>query len=121
MIQVQSRIIIADNTGAKILMCIGILGKNKKIASVGDIIIGVVKSAIPNMSIKKSNIVKAVLIRTRKVIKRSDGTSLCFSENAGVLINGDKNPIGTRIFGPVAKEIRSKNFVKIISLSNEIV
>ena len=115
MIQVQSRIIIADNTGAKTLMCIGILGKNKKVASIGDIIIGVVKSAIPNMSIKKSNIVKAILIRTKKVIKRSDGTSL------RVLINGDKNPIGTRIFGPVAKEIRSKNFVKIISLSNEIV
>lgn len=121
MIQSQTKIIIADNTGAKTLMCIGVLGKNKRTASVGDIIVGVVKSSIPNMSIKKSNIVKAVIIRTKKVIKRVDGTSIRFSENAGVLINEDKNPIGTRIFGPVAKEIRSKNFVKIVSLSNEIV
>jgi len=121
MIQIQTRLIVADNTGAKILMCIGILGKNKKTAKVGDIIIGVVKSSIPNMSIKKSNIVKAVVIRTKKIIKRMDGTSIRFNENSVVLINNDKNPIGTRIFGPVAREIRFKNFSKIISLSNEIV
>jgi large subunit ribosomal protein L14 len=121
MIQIQTRLTVADNTGAKIIMCIGILGKNKKTAKVGDIIIGVVKSSMPNMSIKKSNIVKAVVIRTKKIIKRTDGTSIRFNENSVVLINNDKNPIGTRIFGPVAREIRFKNFAKIISLSNDIV
>jgi large subunit ribosomal protein L14 len=121
MIQIQTKLIVADNTGAKMLKCIGILGQNKKIAQVGDIIVGVVKKAIPNMSIKKSNIVKAVVIRTKKTIRRSDGISLRFNQNASVLINNENNPIGSRIFGPVTKELRSKNFIKIVSLSNSII
>ncbi len=121
MIQIQSKVFVADNTGAKVLKCIGILGKNKKVASIGDIIIGVVKKVTPNMLIKRSNIVKAVVIRTKKSLKRVDGTYLSFKENAVVLINNDKNPIGTRIFGPITKEIRLKNFIKISSLSNEII
>ena len=121
MIQIQTRLLVADNTGAKILMCIGILGKDKKIALIGDIIIGVVKYAIPNMSIKRSNIVKAVIVRTKKSIKRLDGTIIKFNDNAAVLVNSDKNPIGTRIFGPIAKELRVKGFNKIVSLSLDVI
>ena len=121
MIQRQTKVTVADNTGAKILMCIGILGKDKKVGLIGDIIVGVVKYAIPNMSIKRSNIVKAVIVRTKKTINRLDGTMIRFNENAVVIINSDKNPIGTRIFGPVAKELRLKNFNKIISLSSDVI
>jgi len=121
MIQRQTKLNVSDNTGSKTLMCIGIIGQNKKIAQIGDIIVCVVKSSLPNMSIKKSNIVKAVIIRTKKGIKRSDGSIIRFNENSAVLINADRNPIGTRIFGPVPKEIRSKKFIKIASLASDIV
>lgn len=121
MIQPQTYLTVADNTGAKKLMCIRVLGNNKEYAGVGDIIIGVVKNAIPNMAVKRSNVVRAVVVRTRKVIKRSDGMAIRFDDNAAVIINLENNPRGTRVFGPVAREIREKNFTKIISLANEVV
>ena len=121
MIQVQTYLNVADNTGAKTLMCIRILGNNRNLAKVGDIIIGVVKEAIPNMAIKRSSIVRAVVIRTRKKLRRKDGLTISFDDNAAVIINNENNPKGTRIFGPVAKEIREKNFTKIVSLAKEII
>jgi large subunit ribosomal protein L14 len=121
MIQPQSYLTVADNTGAKKLMCIRVLGNNKQYAKVGDIIIGVVKNAIPNMSIKRSNVVRAVIVRTKNTIKRSDGMAIRFDDNAAVIINVENNPRGTRVFGPVAREIREKNFTKIISLANEVI
>jgi large subunit ribosomal protein L14 len=121
MIFPQTYLTVSDNSGAKTLMCIRILGNNRKYAKIGDIIIGVVKTAIPNMLIKKSTIVKAVIIRTKNNIKRKDGMVLRFDDNAVVIINNDKNPRGTRIFGPIAKEIREKNFPKILSLATEII
>lgn len=101
-------------------MCIRVLGKNPNNGKIGDIFIGVVKSAIPNRTIKRSSIVRCVIARTRKFIKRSDGTFLRFKENGAIIITKDNNPIGTRIFGPVAKELREKNFKKIISLAISI-
>lgn len=121
MIQPQTYLTVADNTGAKNLMCIRVLGNNKKYANIGDIIIGVVKDALPNMAIKRSNIVRAVIIRTKKTIKRSDGMCIRFSDNAVVIINTENNPKGTRVFGPVAREIREKNFTKIISLATDVI
>jgi len=121
MIQPQSYLTVADNTGAKKLMCIRILGNNRKYANVGDVIIGVVKDAIPNMAIKRSNVVRAVIVRTKNKIRRSDGLALRFDDNAVVIINAENNPRGTRVFGPVAREIRDKNFTKIISLANEVI
>ncbi len=121
MIQPQSYLNVADNTGAKELMCIRVLGNNRKVAKIGDIIIAVVKEAIPNMAIKRSNVVRAVIVRTRNMIKRNDGTSIRFDDNAAVIINLENNPRGTRVFGPVAREIREKNFSKIISLANEVI
>ena len=121
MIQPQTYLNVADNTGAKELMCIRILGNNKKYGYIGDIFIGVVKKAIPNMTIKKSSIVRAVIVRTKNKIKREDGSILSFDENAAIIINNDNNPRGTRIFGPIAREIREKNFSKIISLSKEVI
>nr|AIM52718.1 50S ribosomal protein L14 [Ochromonas sp. CCMP1393] len=121
MIQPQTYLSVADNTGAKKLMCIRVLGNNRKYAKVGDIIIGVVKDAIPNMAIKRSNIVRAVIVRTRKTIKRADGMALRFDDNAAVIINTENNPRGTRVFGPVAREIRDKKFTKIISLASEVI
>jgi large subunit ribosomal protein L14 len=121
MIQPQTYLTVADNTGAKNLMCIRVLGNNRKYANVGDIIIGVVKDAIPNMAVKRSSVVRAVVVRTRKTIKRSDGMAVRFDDNAAVIINAENNPRGTRVFGPVAKEIRDKNFTKIISLANEVI
>lgn len=121
MIQAQSYLKVADNTGAKKIMCIRVLGNNRKSAKIGDIIIGVVKDSIPNMMIKRSSIVRAVIVRTKKTIKRSDGMAIRFYENAAVIINADNNPKGTRVFGPVAKEIRERNFTKIISLANEVI
>lgn len=121
MIQPQSCLNVADNTGAQKLMCIRVLNKNKKqYANVGMIIIAVVKDALPNMSIRKSDIVRAVIVRTSKKIKRQNGMSIRFDDNAAVLINKDGLPIGTRIFGPVARELRDKNFTKIISLAPEV-
>ena len=111
MIQPQTYLTIADNTGAKKLMCIRILGNNRKYANVGDIIIGVVKDALPNMAVKRSSVVRAVIVRTKNTIRRSDGMAIRFDDNAAVIINVENNPKGTRVFGPVAKEIREKNYL----------
>ena len=121
MIQPQSYLTVADNTGAKKLMCIRVLGNNRKYANIGDIIIGVVKDAIPNMAVKRSNVVRAVIVRTKNTVRREDGMGLRFDDNAVVIINAENNPRGTRVFGPVAREIRDKNFTKIISLATEVV
>jgi large subunit ribosomal protein L14 len=121
MIQPQTYLTVADNTGAKKIMCIRVLGNNRKYANVGDIIIGVVKDALPNMAIKRSNVVRAVVVRTRKTIQRPDGMGLRFDDNAAVIINTENNPRGTRVFGPVAREIRDRNFTKIISLATEVI
>jgi len=121
MIQTQTFLNVADNTGAKKLMCIRILGSQKQSAKIGDIIIAVVKDAIPNMPFKKSDIVRAVIVRTKKGLQRDNGTFIRFDENAAVIINKEGNPRGTRIFGPIARELRDKNFTKIISLAPEVV
>lgn len=122
MIQNQSYLNIADNSGARKIMCIRILGSNNpKYAKIGDIIIGVVKEASPNMPIKKSDIIKAVIVRTKKTMRRIDGMHIRFDDNAAVIITQDNNPKGTRIFGPIARELREKNFSKIISLASEVV
>lgn len=122
MIQNQSYLNIADNSGARKIMCIRVLGSsNPKYAYIGDIIIGVVKDALPNMPIKRSDIVRAVIVRTKKTMRRLDGIQIRFDDNAAVLINQDNNPKGTRIFGPIARELREKNFSKIISLAAEVV
>lgn len=122
MIQPQTYLNVADNTGAKRLMCIRVLGGNQKqTATIGDIIIAVVKDAIPNMPFKKSDIVRAVIVRTRNCFKRENGTSIRFDDNAVVIINKEGNPRGTRVFGPVARELRDKNFTKIVSLAPEVV
>lgn len=121
MIQVQTYLNIADNTGVKKIMCLKVLGNNKKKASIGDIIIAVVKKVTPNMLIKQSQIVRAVIVRTKKLIKRKDGSYFCFNENAAVIINIDNNLKGTRIFGPIARELKEKKFLKIISLASEII
>lgn len=121
MIQPQTYLTVADNSGAKKLMCIRVLGNNRKYASVGDIIIGVVKDALPNLAIKRSSVVRAVVVRTRKTIRRRDGMALRFDDNAAVIINAENNPRGTRVFGPIAREIREKQFNKIISLAPEVV
>ena len=111
---------VADNTGARKIMCICVLGGNQKYARIGDMIVGVVKEAIPNMPIKRSDIVKAIVVRTCKTIRRQDGMYIRFDENAAVIVNLDNNPRGTRVFGPVAREIREKNFSKIVSLAPEV-
>lgn len=121
MIQSNTILQIADNSGVKKLMCIRVLGNNKKFARVGDVIIGVVKKALPNITLKKSSIVRAVIVRTKKPIIRKDGTVLQFNENAAVIIGIDKNPKGTRIFGPIPYELKEKKFIKIISLAPHIV
>jgi large subunit ribosomal protein L14 len=122
MIQSQSYLNVADNSGARKIMCIQILGSsNPKYANIGDIIIGIVKDASPNMSIKRSDIVRAVIVRTKKTIRRNDGMNIRFDDNAAVIINKENNPRGTRVFGPIAKELRDKNFSKIISLAPEVV
>lgn len=122
MIQTQSYLNIADNSGARKIMCIRVLGSsNPNYAYIGDIIVGVVKDASPNMPIKRSDIVRAVIVRTKKTSRRSDGMSIRFDDNAAVIINKENNPRGTRVFGPIAKELRDKNFSKIISLAVEVV
>ena len=120
MIYPQTILTVADNTGAKKIMCIRILGGNKKYGQIGDTIIGVIKEAIPNMSVKRSDIIRAIVIRTRKTVRRRDGMYIRFDDNAAVLVNIENNPRGTRVFGPVAREIRDKNFSKIISLAPEV-
>jgi len=119
-IQKESYLNVADNSGARKLMCIRVLGGNRRYAHVGDVIIAVVKDAIPNMAVKKSDIVRAVVVRTRKNLRRDSGMSIRFDDNAAVIINPDGNPRGTRVFGPVARELRDKNFTKIVSLAPEV-
>jgi large subunit ribosomal protein L14 len=120
MIYPQTMLTVADNTGAKKVMCIRVLGGNKKYAEIGETIIAVVKEAIPNMPIKCSDIVRAIVVRTKKTIRRQDGMYIRFDDNAAVIVNTDNNPRGTRVFGPVAREIREKNFSKIVSLAPEV-
>jgi len=121
MVQQQTKLRVADNTGAKELMCIRCLGgSHKKTAGVGELIIASVKSAIPNGMVKKGDVVKAVIVRTKKPIRRPDGSYLRFDENAAVIIRDDGNPRGTRIFGPVARELRDKEYMKILSLAPEV-
>ncbi len=120
MIYPQTILTVADNTGAKKVMCIRILGGNKKYAKIGDTIIAVVKEAIPNMPVKRSDVVRAIVVRTKKTIRRPDGMYIRFDDNAAVIVNAESNPRGTRVFGPVAREIRDKNFSKIVSLAPEV-
>lgn len=120
MIQQETYLNVADNSGARKLMCIRVLGGNRTYAGVGDVVIAVVKDAIPNMAVKKSDVVRAVIVRTRKSLRRSSGMSIRFDDNAAVIINQDGNPRGTRVFGPVARELRDKNFTKIVSLAPEV-
>ena len=121
MIQQQSRLNVADNTGAKDIMCIRVLGGSlRRYANIGDIIVASVKAATPGGQVKKGEVVKAVVVRSRKGLRRADGSYIRFDENAAVLIKEDKTPRGTRIFGPVARELREKDFMKIISLAPEV-
>jgi large subunit ribosomal protein L14 len=121
MIQTQTKLKVADNSGAKSLQCIKVLGGSKRrYASVGDIIVVSVKEAIPNSKVKKGDVMRAVIVRTSKEIHRTDGSYIKFDDNSAVLITQQKEPVGTRIFGPVARELRAKNFMKIISLAPEV-
>ncbi|MBT4762984.1 MAG: 50S ribosomal protein L14 [Bdellovibrionaceae bacterium] len=121
MIQMQSKLKVADNSGAKIVQCIKVLGGSKRrIASVGDIIVVSIKEALPNSKVKKGDVAKAVIVRTIHKVRRNDGSYIRFDENSAVLINANKEPVGTRIFGPVARELRAKKFIKIISLAPEV-
>ncbi|GBD45358.1 50S ribosomal protein L14 [Thermoleophilum album] len=121
MIQQESRLKVADNTGAREILCIRVLGgSHRRYARVGDVIVATVKQATPHGSVKKGDVVKAVVVRTRKEYGREDGTYIAFDENAAVLIDNQNNPRGTRIFGPVARELRDRNFMKIISLAPEV-
>lgn len=121
MIQQQSLMNVADNTGAKQLMCIRVLGGTaRRYASIGDIVVCAVKKAAPGGQVKKGEVVKAVVVRTAKGVQRADGSSIRFDDNAAVIIQDDNNPKGTRIFGPVARELREKNYMKILSLAPEV-
>jgi large subunit ribosomal protein L14 len=121
MIQMQSTMDVADNSGAKLLQCIKVLGGSKRrYASLGDVIVVSVKEAIPNGKVKKGAVAKAVVVRTSKEVRRKDGSYIRFDVNSAVLIDKDGEPIGTRIFGPVARELRAKNFMKIVSLAPEV-
>jgi large subunit ribosomal protein L14 len=121
MIQIYTRLKAADNSGARELMCIRVLkGSSTRYARVGDVIVAVVKSATPGMPVKKSDIVKAVVVRTKQPIRRPDGSTLRFDENAAVVVTNSLEPRGTRIFGPVARELRERNFMRIVSLAPEV-
>ena len=121
MIQQQTRLTVADNSGAKALMCIKVLGgSGRRYATVGDVIVVSVKEAMPNSKVKKGDVSRAVIVRTKKEVRRKDGTYIKFDDNSAVLINPQNEPIGTRIFGPVARELRAKKFMKIISLAPEV-
>ena len=121
MIQQETRLRVGDNTGAKEVLCIKVLGgSTRRYATVGDVIIAAVKEAAPGGVVKKGDVVRAVVVRTRKEIRRPDGSYIAFSENAAVIIDDNGNPKGTRIFGPVARELREKNFMKIVSLAPEV-
>ncbi len=122
MIQTQSRLNVADNSGAKEVQCIKVLGGSKRrYARVGDIIVVSIKEAMPNAKVKKGDVAKAVIVRTKTKLRRPDGSYLCFDDNSAVLINANKEPIGTRIFGPVARELRAKKYIRIISLAPEVI
>ncbi|MBQ9080533.1 MAG: 50S ribosomal protein L14 [Eubacteriales bacterium] len=121
MIQQQSMMKVADNTGAKELMCIRVLGgTDRRYANIGDVVVATVKKAAPGGVVKKGQVVKAVIVRSRHGIKRADGSYIKFDENSAVIIKEDQNPTGTRIFGPVARELREKNYLKILSLAPEV-
>ncbi len=122
MIQQESRLVVADNTGAKELLCIRVLGGSKRrYGRIGDLIVASVKDAVPGASVKKGDIVRAVVVRTAKEMRRPDGTYIKFDENAAVLVNEQMNPRGTRIFGPVGRELREKKFMKLVSLAPEVI
>jgi large subunit ribosomal protein L14 len=121
LIQVETRLNVADNTGAKKLLCIRVMGgSTRRYASIGDVIVATVKEATPGGVVKKGDVVKAVVVRTNKEIRRPDGSYIKFDENAAVIIKDDKSPRGTRIFGPVARELREKDYMKIVSLAPEV-
>ena len=121
MVQMQTYLKVADNTGAKEIMCIRVLGgSRRRYANIGDVIVASVKKAAPGGSVKKGDVVKAVVVRTKKGMRRDDGSYIRFDDNAAVIIKEDKNPSGTRIFGPVARELREKDYMKIISLAPEV-
>jgi large subunit ribosomal protein L14 len=120
MIQPQTCLNVADNSGAKKLMCIRILGTNRRYGFIGNVIIGVVKDATPNLTVKRSDVVRAVIVRTKHTMRRNDGSRLRFDDNAAVIINKEKNPRGTRIFGPIARELKEGGFSKIVSLAPEV-
>jgi large subunit ribosomal protein L14 len=121
MIQQESRLRVADNTGAKEILCIRVLGgSTRRYGSIGDVIVAAVKDATPGGVVKKGDVVKAVIVRTKKGVRRADGSYIKFDENAAVIIKEDKNPRGTRIFGPVARELREKKYTKILSLAPEV-
>ena len=122
MIQPQTRLKVADNTGARTIQCIRVMGRSQKtVAGVGDVIVASVKQAIPNAAVKKGDVVRAVVVRTNKELGRRDGSYIRFDQNAAVIINDQKEPVGTRVFGPVARELREKRFMKIISLAPEVI
>lgn len=122
MIQSESRVRVADNTGARQVLVIKVLGgSSRRYASVGDVVVGTVKDALPNQQVKKGEVVKCVVVRTAKQKRRMDGSYIRFDDNAVVLINEQKNPRGTRVFGPVARELRDKKFMKIVSLAPEVI
>ena len=122
MIQQETRLRVADNSGAKEVLCIKVLGGSKrKYARLGDVIVVTVKKAIPGGVVKKGEVTKAVVVRTRKELRRKDGSYIRFDDNAAVLINGQKDPQGTRVFGPIARELRDKRFMKILSLAPEVI
>ena len=121
MIQIQSNLKVADNSGARELQCIKVLGGSKKrYGGIGDVIVASVKEAIPDSNVKKGSVVKAVIVRTKKENRRTDGTYIKFDDNAAVLINKNNEPLGTRVFGPVARDLRAKGFVKIVSMAPEV-
>ena len=122
MIQTQSRLRVADNSGAKEVMCIKVLGGSKRrYASIGDVIVVAIKEAMPNSKVKKGDVAKAVIVRTVQKLRRADGSYIRFDDNSAVLINANREPIGTRIFGPVARELRAREFGKIVSLAPEVI
>lgn len=121
MVQEETNLVVADNSGAKRVRCIRILGgHDRRYANIGDVIVVSVKAALPNSAVKKGDVSKAVVVRTKKEVRRKDGSYIAFDENAAVLLNNNLEPRGTRIFGPVARELREKNFMKIVSLAPEV-
>jgi large subunit ribosomal protein L14 len=120
MIKIQTRLKVADNTGVKKILCIRILGSKKSIGTIGDIVIGTIKEVLPQSKLKKSEIIRGIIVRSKKVFRRLNGTYICFEDNAVILVTKDNNPLGTRIFGPIIQEIRLKGYTKIASLALDI-